>query len=94
MTFGGGEESGGLGDGRVYVHQMKAPHLAEAYCDRVYEGSEGTGPQKAPLWRQRPDPASFQIYLQLVQVCPAPPRPGNPLPLARFARWGSHARTL
>ncbi|KAK9844012.1 hypothetical protein WJX81_001849 [Elliptochloris bilobata] len=63
---------------RIYVHSMKAPRLAEAYCDRLYERrarglarapSAGTGLRLLqPAWSARDMQPGQDIYLALVEV--------------------------
>ena len=57
---------------RIYVHQMKDPRLAEAYCDRMYEaaakekGQQG-GAQMA-AWSGLTSQLNYDMYLALIQV--------------------------
>ena len=60
------------------MHDMKAPRLAEAYCDRLYERralrlarapSAGLSPRAlAPAWSARDMQPGQDIYLALVEV--------------------------
>ena len=60
------------------MHDMKAPRLAEAYCDRLYERrargltrapSAGLGPRSlVPAWSARDMQPGQDIYLALVEV--------------------------
>ena len=60
------------------MHEMKAPRLAEAYCDRLYERrarrlarapSAGLSPRSlAPAWSARDMQPGQDIYLALVEV--------------------------
>lgn len=66
---------------RIYVHSMKAPRLAEAYCDRLYErrahtlAASPTGAAGArllqPAWSRSDLQPAHDIYLALVEVCAA-----------------------
>lgn len=62
------------------MHDMKAPRLAEAYCDRLYDRrargltrapSAGLSPRSlAPAWSARDMQPGQDIYLALVEVTP------------------------
>ena len=69
--------------GRVYVHQMKDPRLAEAYCDRMYDaqrrvaktGSAAAGARRGgggSLAGGLGAQPSYDMYLALIQVEPCP----------------------
>ena len=61
------------------MHSMKAPRLAEAYCDRLYErrahtlAASPTGAAGArllqPAWSRSDLQPGQDIYLALVEVC-------------------------
>ena len=66
--------------GRVYVHQMKDPRLAEAYCDRMYDAQRPVAPKAAAAGGARKGNGgslagglgaqpSYDMYLALIQVC-------------------------
>ncbi len=57
---------------RIYVHQMKDPRLAEAYCDRMYEAAakqkgQQSGAQMA-AWSGLDSQPNYDMYLALIQV--------------------------
>ena len=59
-------------DRRIYVHQMKQPRLAEAYCDRMYEAAakqkgQRIGNQMA-AWSGLAEQHNYDMYLALIQV--------------------------
>ncbi|BDA43540.1 Vam6/Vps39-like protein [Coccomyxa sp. Obi] len=56
----------------IYVHQMKEPRLAEAYCDRMYEAAakqkgQLNGNQMA-AWSGLAAQHNYDMYLALIQV--------------------------
>ena len=59
---------------RIYVHHMKDPRLAEAYCDRMYDAEaakqSGTRRQHRPSWSAPMRQPSYDMYLSLIQACP------------------------
>ena len=55
---------------RLYVHQMQNPALAEAYCDRMFDATakqQGRA-QRSGMWGSYGNPASYEMYLALIQV--------------------------
>ena len=59
---------------RIYVHHMKDPRLAEAYCDRMYEAEaakqNGKHGQRRASWSAPMRQPSYDMYLSLIQACP------------------------
>ena len=54
---------------RLYVHTMRSPRLAEAYCDRMHEATlEQSGQDKKALWGSYAKTSSYEMYLALIKV--------------------------
>ena len=55
---------------RLYVHTMRNPGLAEAYCDRMYNAmAKQQGRSMRPvLWGSYGEPSNYEMYLALIQV--------------------------
>ena len=55
---------------RLYVHTMRNPGLAEAYCDRMYNAvAKQQGRSTRPvLWGSYGEPSNYDMYLALIQV--------------------------
>ena len=55
---------------RLYVHTMRNPGLAEAYCDRMYNAvAKQQGRSMRPvLWGSYGEPSNYNMYLALIQV--------------------------
>ena len=56
----------------MYVHTMKSPRLAEAYCDRMYEAGEAkVGRASRVLWSSHSSAESYDMYLTLIKASPS-----------------------